>query len=209
MLSKKTNEAQDAEMDAAESAKTPAKSSAEMGTFVDPRDGTEYKTCKIGNQVWLAENLKYELNSNDCFVYDEDYQYFDKFGYLYTSKGAEKAIPEGWHLPTEEEWETLIRFAKKNGRCKEAIQVLASKEWKKSSSDKFGFSLLPGGRGVEDDEFSEMDLAANFWCQGKGWLTKNPVLWPVCFNEYDEVEFISSDVYAGDTTAASIRLVKD
>ncbi len=43
----------------------PKKTAAEMGTFVDTRDGTEYKTCKIGNQVWQAESLKFELDSDD------------------------------------------------------------------------------------------------------------------------------------------------
>ena len=112
-----------------EGEKTAKRTAAEMGTFVDSRDGTEYKTCKIGNQVWLAENLKFELDSDDCHVYDDDYQYFDKYGYLYNEDALKTAIPEGWHLPTRKEWETMIRFAKKDSRCKDVLSVIASEEW--------------------------------------------------------------------------------
>ena len=139
------------------------KVAAEMGTFVDARDGTEYKTCKIGKQEWLAENLKFELNSKDCVAYDDDYQYFDKYGYLYTKKGVEKAIPEGWHVPTKQEWETMIRFAKKDCRCKDVLSVIASDEWVKSSSDKYGFSMVPGGMGDGHDYFDLIDFSAHFW----------------------------------------------
>lgn len=143
---------------------TPKRSAAEMGTFVDTRDGTEYKTCKIGKQVWLAENLKFELDSDDCVAYDDDYQYFDKYGYLYSENGLEEAIPEGWHLPTRKEWETMIRFAKKDSRCKDVLSVIASDEWIKSSSDKYGFSMVAGGMRDCGDDFDLLDFSAHFWC---------------------------------------------
>lgn len=40
------------------------------GTFVDERDGREYKYTTIGNQVWMAENLKYEAPYSECCGYE-------------------------------------------------------------------------------------------------------------------------------------------
>ena len=173
---------------------TVKRAAAEMGTFVDPRDGTEYKTCKIGKQVWLAENLKFELDSDDCIAYDDDYQYFDKYGYLYSEKGLEEAIPEGWHLPTRKEWETMIRFAKKDSRCKDVLSVIASEEWIESSSDKYGFSMVAGGMRDDIDDFNFIDFSAHFWCVGSS----------VRFE--DGVDEIDDDEYP---EYASVRLVKD
>jgi len=183
----------------AEGAQTAKRTAAEMGTFVDPRDGTEYKTCKIGNQIWLAENLKFELDSDDCVAYDEDYQYFDKYGYLYCENGLEAAIPEGWHLPTQKEWETMVRFAKKDSRCKDVLSVIASEEWIESSSDKYGFSMFPGGMRDCGDDFVQLGYSAYFWVREEG-------------NRYDCISFEEGfdGINDGETLLyASVRLVKN
>lgn len=183
----------------AEGEKTAKRTAAEMGTFVDPRDGIEYKTCKIGNQVWLAENLKFELDSEDCHVYDDDYQYFDKYGYLYTENGLKTAIPEGWHLPTRKEWETMIRFAKKDSRCKDILSVIASEEWIESSSDKYGFSMFPGGRGDCNEEFELIDFSAHFWC-AEGERCYGCLFFEDGCDEIDDEDY---------PAYASVRLIKD
>lgn len=184
------------------------KMAAEMGTFVDTRDGTEYKTCKIGKQVWLAENLKFELNAEDCIAYDDDYQYFDKYGYLYTRKGAEKAIPEGWHIPTKQEWETMIRFAKKDCRCKEVLSVIASDEWVKESSDKYGFSMVPGGMGNDYDDFDLIDFSAHFWYVDS---FNNPLSHDKFYScvRFEEDVDEEVDYDCDEPMYASVRLVKD
>lgn len=42
------------------------------GTFVDERDGYEYKYTTIGNQVWMAENLQLKTEYSECYEYAED-----------------------------------------------------------------------------------------------------------------------------------------
>lgn len=183
----------------ADGAQTAKRTTVEMETFVDPRDGTEYKTCKIGNQIWLAENLKFELDSDDCRVYDDDYQYFDKYGYLYNENALKTAIPEGWHLPTRKEWETMIRFAKKDSRCKDVLSVIASEEWIESSSDKYGFSMVPGGIRTQYDDFDLFDFSAHFWC------VEGERRYSSMYFEYGAEEFEDEN----DPAYASVRLVKN
>lgn len=155
---------------------------------------TNSKKSKI-----TLSTTEFELDSDDCVVYDEDYQYFDKYGYLYSEKSLEEAIPEGWHLPT-----------KKESRCKDVLSVIASDEWIDSSSDKYGFSMVLGGRHDDNDDFELIDFSAHFWCVEK---TVDPISLAIgCEKFYTCVRFEDGcdEIDDEDYTAyASIRLVKD
>ena len=81
--------------------------SQETATFTDPRDGKVYKTVKIGNQTWFAENLAYKLNTPAFLSNNRDSSAVTKFGYFYTWEEAKQVAPPGWHLPGKEELDVL------------------------------------------------------------------------------------------------------
>ncbi|MDR2584555.1 MAG: hypothetical protein LBC75_13845 [Fibromonadaceae bacterium] len=103
------------------------------GTFTDPRDGKTYKTVKIGNQTWMAENLEYKESLSQC----ND----QKYGRLYYWKTAKEVSPPGWHLPSRVEWMTLVNLAGSLNKLK------ATSGWNNNGNgtDNYGFSALPGG----------------------------------------------------------------
>lgn len=56
----------------------------EFGSFVDNRDGEFYATVVIGDQEWMAENLRYIPPKGGSFCYDDDPKNCKKYGRLYT-----------------------------------------------------------------------------------------------------------------------------
>jgi len=71
----------------------------------------------------------------------------DKYGRLYNWAAAEKACPDGWHLPSEGEWQTLVDLV--GGKEVAGSMLKASSGWKNNGNgvDAVGFSALPGGNG--------------------------------------------------------------
>jgi len=100
--------------------------------IVDSRDNQEYRTVRIGDQVWMAENLK-AIKFNDgtpiplvkketewqnlktpgyCYYNDDSKTFMPVFGVLYNwyAVNTGKLCPVGWHVPSAAEWTKLTRF---------------------------------------------------------------------------------------------------
>lgn len=161
-------------------------------SFTDPRDGHNYKSVVIGSQTWMAENLAFlpgvdraatGLFEEECrYVYGYNginveeakaTDHFRKYGALYNWIAAKSACPDGWHLPTDQEWiavekflglaaeETLLRDWRTSGSAGEKLKSTSG--WiRGNGTNSNGFEALPGGcRGYNG--FESMGYAAYFW----------------------------------------------
>jgi len=162
------------------------KPKGESGTFTDVRDGNVYKTIKIGDQTWMAENLAYlpevyppdEGSEKDgyyshsfYYVYDflssdvelaKETENYKKYGVLYNWNAALTACPAGWHLPSDAEWDILDAEL---GDYKQSI-LKANSGWHNdgNGTNSTGFSALPAGsRDYYQGTFYNITSGAFWW----------------------------------------------
>ena len=135
-------------------------------TMTDSRDGKVYRTVKIGNQVWMAENLNFKVDSSYC--YNDSAEYCTKYGRLYSWAAANRACPDGWHLPTMDEFDTL--FAAAGGESIAGKKLKSASGWRNggNGTDDFGFTALPAGiRYGKEVYYNYEGDHANFWSSVK------------------------------------------
>ncbi len=97
----------------------------DSGTFTDTRDNKDYKWIRIGNQIWMAENLRYIPficpRDSDCGIWVNGYEgittgpaksnaAYLAYGSLYDWTTAMESCPAGWVLPSDDDWKELELF---------------------------------------------------------------------------------------------------
>jgi uncharacterized protein (TIGR02145 family) len=166
--------------------------------------GKDYEAVLIGDQVWMAENLNYNVNGSMCgtvlegegTLLNEDTPTCDKYGRLYDWATAmflpgscnseacstyivpnHKGIcPSGWHIPSDADWDALMRYVQEdNGEDYSDGQTasVAGKYLKAASgwnngqdgngTDSYGFAALPGGDGFSDGRFYSVGDSGSWW----------------------------------------------
>ena len=173
------------------------------GEFKDNRDGKIYKWLKFGDQIWMGENLNFtgdngfqihitddtewvnNKNGSGWSYYNNNPDYATTYGVLYQWEAAKKACPEGWHLPSDDEWSILDEFLSLNGySCdgiiggkKTAKSLATATGWEYSDipysigntdypeyKNKTGFSVLPAGtRSYHDGKFHSIGSSTGLW----------------------------------------------
>ena len=131
------------------------------GTFTDTRDDQIYKYVKIGNQVWMAENLNYETANSYC--YNDSTENCEKYGRLYTWEAALNACPEGWHLPTKTEFETLRSNVGGSDVAGKMLKSTTGWDANGNGVDKYGFNAIPAGARYDGGDFYYAGEFADFW----------------------------------------------
>ena len=116
------------------------------GTITDTRDGETYKTINIGNQTWMADNLRFNW-SGIARVYNDNPSFLPTYGRLYQAHMAEGSCPAGWRLPTKGEWEILINYLGGNNLAGKRLKQIGNNTWMSPNiaDNESGFNALPGG----------------------------------------------------------------
>ena len=162
------------------------------GTYTDPRDNKAYKWIKIGTQIWMAKNLAYlpavspsaDGSENDPFYYVYDYEGnnvsiakatlgYSTYGVLYNWMAAQTACPNGWHLPSDDEWKVFVKYL---GQLDADVvgwgssgfvgkNIKSTYGWNNSGNgdDISGFTVLPGGLRFYNGGFGFVGSSAYFW----------------------------------------------
>jgi len=151
--------------------------------FCDSRDGNVYVYVKIGEQTWMAENLNYVTENSKCYAEGVDGVSVDSvakncatYGRLYDWATAmdlppsensntlprpamlQGICPSGWHIPSEDDWNTLVTTV--GGEETAGIKLRSVSGWEyndlweyidemgvhyTAGTDYYGFSALPSG----------------------------------------------------------------
>lgn len=183
----------------------------------DLRDSNIYRVVKIGNQIWMAENLNYEVDSNyHCYM-----DSCEKYRKLYTWATAMDSVaafgdngkgcgfgevcspvspvrgicPKDWHLPDSVEWEALYEAV---GYSAYALQAEGFERWK-GAKDEFGFSAHPAPFYCKD---RFVGYASDFWTTAQ----RDSAF---IYHWYVYADIAGADKWVSKSCYLSVRCVKD
>jgi uncharacterized protein (TIGR02145 family) len=187
------------------------------GEILDERDDQVYKTIKIGEQVWLAQNLNYYEDHKTTYAYclNNNWSNCNKYGRLYSNK-SNASCPDGWRKAEDFEWQQLIAFV---GDSSTASQKLISQiGWTRdgvdvSGTDDYGFSMVATGYRTNTDEYTDYMYQARFLLRYR--YRNRDEDYIVKFYRYyheDDGEIggnVDYNSYIDKFTAVSIRCIQD
>jgi uncharacterized protein (TIGR02145 family) len=193
--------------------------------LVDKRDGNQYQTMQIGNQCWMKENLKWlpsvnpsaNGSNNSAYYYVYGYQgtsvsaakattNYQTYGVLYNWPAALNACPDGWHLPTDNEWTVLTDYLGGSSVAGGKMKTTGTTYWNSpntGATNSSYFSGLPGGYRFYDGSFGSLGSIGDWW-SSKEYSSTSAL--------YRNLHYYSADAYRYSSLRAlgfSVRCVRD
>lgn len=159
---------------------------AESGVMTDI-DGNVYQTVKIGNQVWMAENLNVTRYNDGtkiskaigqsawtggagglrCFLDNDSAANAALYGQLYNwdAVNSGKLAPAGWHVPTKADWDALAEFL--GGNLEAGVKLKATTQWNDGAThpgtNSSGFTAFAAGTRSTLGQFANKGTQTVFW----------------------------------------------
>jgi uncharacterized protein (TIGR02145 family) len=191
-------------------------------------DGNTYKTVTIGTQTWMAENLRVVRYKDGtaiplvtdtiewanlttpgyCWYNNDEDNYKVAFGALYNwyAASAGNLCPEGWHVPTNDEWITLATFLGGTGNDGGKLKESGTAHWSSpntGATNETGFSALPAGFRYLNGVFDTFGQVGYWWS-----ATEYNASWAYyCRLHHDNTSFGSP--YYVKVDGFSVRCLKD
>ena len=162
----------------------------DYGTMTDPRDGKTYRTVNVNGKTWMAQNLNfidsvhYPLSKKYSLCNQDNEKNCDLLGRLYERAGAmndnrcvygsrcnlgstlvQGICPDGWHIPSETEMQSLVDFVGNDNVTK----VMSANGWgndctgRIKGEDVYGLSFVGAGSWNSEDGYRSKGLYAHAW----------------------------------------------
>ena len=173
------------------------------------QEGQNFKTVKIGKQIWMAENLNVATFRNGDRIFEANnskdwekclyskkaawcyYKYdsnnssiYGKFYNWFAINDPRGLSPEGWHVPSDSEWGILITYLGGENVAGGKLKETGIIHWQgttTNATNKSGFTALPAGVVYVDGKFLGFGEEACFWSSNED--TKN--IWSTILNNVD------------------------
>lgn len=186
-------------------------------------EGNSYATVKIGDQCWMAENLKYIPSvhppTDETSISARFYVYgyygtsvddakatenYNTFGVLYNWPAATISCPAGWHIPDISEWNELISYCGGQSIAGGKLKEAGTEHWESpntGANNETGFTALPGGGCSAPMLFFYLGVMGHWWTS-----TGNSDKYRV------QLDALDSGIYqylSSRKTGFSVRCIKD
>ena len=195
-------------------------------------EGNSYSVVLIGTQTWMAENLRTTSFNDGTFIPyvmdNTEWQnltvpaycwynhgrniggdtYGNKYGNLYNwyAVNTGKLCPEGWHVPTDNDWKVLTTFLGGESIAGEKLKEAGYVNWASSNTaatNESGFTALPGGLRFNTGAFRDISFYGYWWTST---VFENDLAW------YRGLNSSGNDVYRNynyKNSGFSVRCLRD